>query len=110
MWSCSDKKFIFNNQSSSEFLLATASKTSTVIGLEDSSRKKREDSLFLSVFDGSTLGLQGAGLQTFKGEFIVTTNVINREERVSDRCVFIPMVPWDHLVSTKDKLALTERY
>lgn len=65
--------------------------------------------LCCSVFDGATYGTKQDGARPSLAEFIISTNMTLRNERLSDRVLFIKFRRWDHLISSEEKNAMTRK-
>lgn len=73
------------------------------------SRLRKVICLCYSVFDGASYGTKQDGARPSLAEFIISTNMTLRNERLSDRVLFIQFRRWDHLVSNEEKNAMTRR-
>ena len=73
LYAYSDTAFIFNNNTTNEYILWLADRTSMIIGLEDTSKVNKEQQLLVSLFDSASCGLKGDGLSQSKAEFFIST-------------------------------------
>ena len=86
-----------------------ADQISLVIGLEDTCAVNKEQKLLVSLFEQASCGLKGEGLSRSKAEFIISTNLEEREERHVERILHIPMIKQEDLNCT-EAMEASQRY
>ena len=72
-------------------LLDAATDSSFLVGWDDVDSHDKEKQIAAASFDRSKHGTRSDGDKDYKAEFIMTSNIMTRPERTSDRMMFIPM-------------------
>ena len=100
---CSDPTKLFDTMTSEQSLFSDASRTTTLMGLEDTANMRKEERILLTSFDGSVYKTKSGGTCEPKAPFMVSSNCLVRAERHSERCCYIRVYPFGHVDGITEK-------
>ena len=85
-----------------EWIIKASSKSTYLVGWDDSDKISDQESLCVTFYDRATKATLAGGMHKPISEVVITTNKLVRSERHSDRCAFLPFVPWTHDTPLED--------
>ena len=110
LWVASDLEFYYDAESTAPFYKELISKSSYIIGLDDTISMDAEEKLFVPAFQRSKYGTKADGEQAPLGELICTSNKTLRSARHSQRCAFGVMSVWSDEVEMEEREARREEW